>query len=320
MPKRRKVNVIYVADFGIDDVLGLMYAYASEEINIVAIVADYGNIPKHDALRNAAYIRQLTNHWEVPVFAGAAIPLTGIEPKFYHEIHGWSGLGPLNPSVSEYDFGNFFELYHFLQSFEESLVVANVGRCTSLATMFVMFPEIMEKVESFTVMGGAFFSPGNVTAVSEANFYGDPYAANLVLRQSSKPVQIIPLDITDYAIITPQMTWEIQSYLEARKHPFSTIFQPMLDYYYQGYKKLLHFSIGSPIHDVVALWSLRHHAQIRYERVPTIVVTAPGAAFGQSIGDFRRTKTMETYREHDVALHFSYTSFIQDFYKTMTSL
>ncbi len=27
--------------------------------------------------------------------------------------------------------------------------------------------------------GGAFFYPGNVTAVAEANFYADPYAAKL---------------------------------------------------------------------------------------------------------------------------------------------
>jgi purine nucleosidase len=38
--------------------------------------------------------------------------------------------------------------------------------------------EVMQRVKEFLVMGGAFFYPGNVTAVAE-DFYGDPYAANI---------------------------------------------------------------------------------------------------------------------------------------------
>lgn len=53
-------------------------------------------------------------------------------------------------------------------------------------------------------MGGAFLFPGNVTAVSEANFYGDPIAANIVMKYT-KNATIYPLNVTQRALITPEM-------------------------------------------------------------------------------------------------------------------
>lgn len=44
-------------------------------------------------------------------------------------------------------------------------------------------------------MGGAFWVPGNVTTVAEANFHGDPFAVNIVLTYATN-VTIIPLNAT----------------------------------------------------------------------------------------------------------------------------
>ena len=46
--------------------------------------------------------------------------------------------------------------------------------------------------------------PGNVTPVSEANFYGDPIAANIVMKYA-KNATIYPLNVTQQALITPEM-------------------------------------------------------------------------------------------------------------------
>ena len=79
-------------------------------------------------------------------------------------------------------------------------------------------------------MGGAFLHPGNVTPISEANFYGDPTAANIVL-QSIANMYIYPLNVTQYSIITPEST----EYIEAKgKAP---LVKPLFDHYYYGYYK-----------------------------------------------------------------------------------
>ena len=89
-------------------------------------------------------------------------------------------------------------------------------------------------------MGGAFLHPGNVTPISEANFYGDPAAANIVL-QSSPNMYIYPLNVTQYSIITPEMA----EYIEAKgKAP---LVKPLFDhYYYSYYKNALPHLKGSP--------------------------------------------------------------------------
>lgn len=139
------------------------------------------------------------------MFLGAEKPITGEEPTFYPEIHGVHGLGPLKPppmpdlegSLVE----NFHEVVNLIRQYKGELTIVNVGRLTSLATMFILYSRLMKQVKEIYIMGGAFWVPGDVTAVSEANFYGDPIAAKIVLRYA-KNVTIIPLNVTDRAIVT----------------------------------------------------------------------------------------------------------------------
>ena len=53
-------------------------------------------------------------------------------------------------------------------------------------------------------MEGAFFVPGNVTALAEANFFGDPTSSNYILTNVHN-LTITPLNVTQYAIIPPQV-------------------------------------------------------------------------------------------------------------------
>ncbi|PDX99501.1 hypothetical protein COM13_20060 [Bacillus pseudomycoides] len=39
------------------------------------------------------------------------------------------------------------------------------------AILFLLYPDVMDQVCAYYIMGGAFLFPGNVTPVSEANFY-----------------------------------------------------------------------------------------------------------------------------------------------------
>ena len=68
----------------------------------------------------------------------------------------------------------------------------------------------MEYIHSYYIMGGAFLYPGNVTPIAEANFYGDPGAANIVMRYA-KNLSIYPLNVTQSAIVTPEMVNYIHS-------------------------------------------------------------------------------------------------------------
>ncbi|CJC32457.1 purine nucleosidase [Streptococcus pneumoniae] len=101
-------------------------------------------------------------------------------------------------------------------------------------------------------MGGVFLEVGNVTPLAEANVYGDPIASKIVFHQA-KNLFIFPLNVTNKAVLTPN----VFNYIQANaKNPFHMIMKPMYDYYLSAYQKLNPSMEGPLLHDVVAISGL----------------------------------------------------------------
>jgi purine nucleosidase len=310
-------NVLFFSDFGVDDFVAIIYAYFNKDINIVGVVADYGNVSKDDAVRNAAYLREVTGV-ATPIFGGAHIPLTGEFPTYYPEVHGVEGLGPIIPTTEvSAVFENFDGIKKIIEKYKDDLSIVNVGRLSSLATAFILYPTYMEEVSEYYIMGGAFQVPGNITAVAEANIYGDPYAANIVLNMAPKSVKIFPLDVTRSALVSPMIIDDLDEFYQQTNNHVGKLVKPMVDYYYQFYKKNDPTISGSPLHDLFTLWATVNEKEISYSRVPVKIVVNQGCAFGQTIADFRKTIEKADYPYHEVALHYNYPTFIRSFYQTM---
>lgn len=316
MGKTKKVLIF--SDFGVDDIIALIYAYYSSEIEIVGIVADYGNIPKEDALRNIEFLNEVTGV-RLPTFGGAYTPLTGIEPAYFAEIHGPAGMGfivPPDNGVAEEAIENFYEVIPLIEKYKGELIILSVGRLTSLATIMVLAPNAIKDVKEFYIMGGAFLPPGNITAVAEANFYGDPYAANLVLKKSPKKLRILPLDVTKYALFSPGTINSLHQQFEQAGDRPGTLIKPMFDYYYSFYRRTYPNLSGAPIHDLLAMWAISDQAKIQYKDVPVTIGVNLGNTFGQSIGDFREGKEKEKWPVHQIAAAFHYPSFFNHILET----
>ena len=92
-------KVLLFGDIGIDDTVALIYARLNQAIEIVGLVADYGNVSREDAVSNIYYVMKLFDFPRgIPVVLGAEVPLTGEQPTYYPEIHGERGLGPIIPN------------------------------------------------------------------------------------------------------------------------------------------------------------------------------------------------------------------------------
>ncbi|MBS8264577.1 nucleoside hydrolase [Mesobacillus boroniphilus] len=311
-------KVLFFSDFGIDDNIAVLYAFFNKEIDLVGVVADYGNVSKQDALRNAAYLQKLTGRPDIPAFAGAELPLTGERPEYVPDVHGIEGLGPIIPDIEvDYTLENFHGIQEIIEKNPDEIIIVNVGRLSSLAAAFILYPETMKKVKDFYIMGGAFNEPGNVTPVAEANFYGDPYAANIVMAQAKPPVKIIPLNVTSGSIVTPALINELDEHYQSIGSEVGKLVKPMFDYYYKFYKGRNPDLTGAPLHDVLTLWALLNEERVVFHDIPVKIVVNRGEAFGQSIGDFRDSNDKADYPVHKVAVNFSYTNFIRDFFTTM---
>ncbi|WP_096269530.1 nucleoside hydrolase [Paucisalibacillus globulus] len=316
-------KVLLFGDIGIDDIVAIIYGYLNDEIDIVGVVTEYGNIPQKNALATVRYLNEqvltIEESQRATLIAGAENPMTAEPVEFFPEIHGEYGMGPITPENVQdgFELENFFTIIDLIDEYGDELYIVNIGRLTSLATMFLLYPERMKKIKQIYIMGGAFWEPGNVTAVSEANIHGDPVAAQIVLTYAEQ-VTIIPLNVTKNAIVTPEMV----NYID--QNGSVDIVKPMIDYYYDFYKKRDSSVQGSPLHDVLTLMAVNNEEMFTFEEYPVHVVQATkGTERGQTIADIRPFGNLEEETEkeimkHRIAFEFDYREFFRDFMTTMS--
>ena len=174
---------------------------------------------------------------------------------------------------------------------DDELIIVNIGRLTSLATMFILYNQLMQHIKEFHIMGGAFWVPGNVTTVAEANFQGDPFAVNIVLTYATN-VTIIPLNATQKAIVTPGMVEYIDSFGKMK------ILKPLMEYYTRFYQERDPSLLGSPVHDALTLMATMYPEMFIFASYPvTVVDKLDGPARGQSIVETR------PYENYDMFFH-----------------
>ncbi|MED3561155.1 nucleoside hydrolase [Bacillus xiapuensis] len=306
------VNVLMFTDPGIDDSFAIMYALLNPKINLVGIVSGYGNTPKEISVRNTVYLLNLGGREDIPIVAGAAGPISGEPVRFYPEIHGKEGLGPLKPpddikNVKVYDFNKILEI---ITQYRGNIVIVSIGRLTELALMFILYGnDALKDVSAFYIMGGAFLVPGNITAEAEANFYVDAIAANSVMEKAHK-VYLFPLNITNRAIITPEV---INFLSENSPTPFRPLIKPAFDYYFHAYQKNVPGIKGAPLHDVVPLMSLIDPDLVKFIS-RRVRVEEFGTAKGKSIADFRPKPDPEPIdsMEH-IGMEADYQKFVVQF-------
>ncbi|WP_226579800.1 nucleoside hydrolase [Halobacillus litoralis] len=299
-------KIILFADPGIDDSIAIMYALLNPKIQILAIVSSYGNVAKEQATNNVAYLLKLAGRSDVPVIGGANAPLDGEIPEFYPEIHGPDGLGPIQvPKTFKGELTNFSELYTLLRNHKD-ITIVDLGRNTSLASLFLLGNLLTENISEIFMMGGAFLVPGNVTPYAEANFYGDPVATNVVLSNLNN-IFIIPLNVTNKAIITPD---HVKKIMKESSNGLVNIMDDIMSYYISAYKKLVPGIKGAPLHDVLTLSLMVNPLMGKYAQREVEVLTSSEGR-GISVADFREN-SKPAEREIHICLEFDYPMFIED--------
>jgi len=309
-------KVLLFGDPGIDDAIGIIYALLHPQIDLIGVVTGYGNVDEKQATANASYLLQLAGRPDIPVIRGATGPFSGEVVTYYPEIHGEDGLGPIRPPENLVtNVQRFSAVHELIDKHKGDLSIVDTGRTTSLAVSFILSgAELLQSVKEIYLMGGAFNYPGNVTAVAEANFHGDPIATDLVLEKG-KNISIIPLNITNRAIVTPQMIDTIAAY---QSNPFSSLIKPIIDFYNEAYKDLIPGLNGSPMHDSVTLFAMMSPQYFQFISRRVRVDTSE-LSRGRTIADFRVKPDDEPPETLErIAVDFNYQAFANDFMNIMT--
>lgn len=204
-----KIPVIIDCDPGIDDVMALLLAFSSEELDIKLITTEPGNQTQNKTIYNA---RSFTSYMKQDIEIAR-----GLDEPFFRvlevaaEVHGESGLGDVilpEPILPESNRTAIDAMKDVLLRSEEEIVLIATGPLTNIGALFLAHPEVKKKIKFISYMGGAAVG-GNMTPTSEFNVYVDPHAAEIVFR-SGVPIVMSGLDVTHKAYITLDEVAEIE--------------------------------------------------------------------------------------------------------------
>ena len=192
-------------DTGIDDALALLYACAEAPKRILGVSSVVGNVSMAAATRNTRAVLALAGRANIPVWPGAAAPLSTVASDA-RAVHGETGLGyavlpeATEPAHSAHAVDALVAAAH---AHPGRLILVATGPLTNIALAVMREPELPRLVKRFVIMGGAYSGPGNVTPSAEFNIWHDPEAARIVFRAfggpGGTPIVAIELDVTRMA-------------------------------------------------------------------------------------------------------------------------
>ena len=298
MSGRKKL--ILDLDTGIDDALALAYALGSPEVELVGIIASYGNVTLHRAERNARAVLEALGHPEVPVFRGADRALSAegefAPSDFCAAAGGWCYSAPRD--------GMAF-LARSVDAYGDDLLYVPTGPLTNLAMALVREPRLARVLPCVTFMGGALAVPGNVTPCAEANIHNDPEAADVALSLGLR-LRMIGLDVTHQAILTRDDTasWRELGTTAGR------LYADMTDHYIGTYEQNNPHMGGCALHDPLAVAAAIDPSLVDCLRT-NLRVDLSGATRGRTVCDPRRLRDAE--KNHEVALAVDVPRFLRLF-------
>ena len=245
-----KKKMILDLDTGVDDALALAYAVADPEVDLIGIVASYGNNLLDVCAENSLKLLELLGQTDVPVYKG--LPHSSTTDSFEvmqvsKDIHGNNGIGdvelptPKRAVEAESGVDFYIEAAH---KYGKDLIIIPTGPMTNLAAALEKDPEIAHLIGNVTFMGGALTVEGNVTDVAEANINQDAKAANTVL-QSDLPLTMVGLDVTLRTLLTKKETQQWRDLGTKAGKAYADI----TDFYIDAYYNLGIDKNGCALHD-----------------------------------------------------------------------
>lgn len=275
-------KVIIDTDPGIDDALAVLYAFASPDIEVVAMTSIFGNCLTPRATANIGVLQQFSEQ-AVPIGIGAHLPLFGPWHPPATFVHGEDGFGDCDRSVAKFpaapDGPRAAQLIvDTVRATPGEITIVALGPLTNLALALAIEPRVADWTQEVVIMGGALGVPGNASPVAEANIIHDPYAAQQVLA-ASWPTVLVPLDVTMGVLMPPAFLDGLGATGEPGR------FLREITRFYEQFHRTKGVE-GIHAHDPTAMLWLSVPEAFSIDEGP-VTVAVGGPAHGQTITDLR---------------------------------
>ncbi|MBB5377229.1 purine nucleosidase [Deinococcus metalli] len=271
--------VILDGDPGHDDVVNILLALASPELDVLGVTSVFGNVGLDRTTRNALITRELSGR-DVPVYAGADRPLVSARISA-EAVHGESGLdGPHLPTPTrgtEDEHAVEF-IVRTVRAHPRPVTLVPTGPLTNVALALRLAPDIAANIEQIVWMGGS-TDTGNWTPAAEFNALADPHAAHIVFG-SGVPITMIGLNASHQAIAHPA---RVQAF-RALGTPVGDFVAELLAFFADHHRERYGWD-GGALHDPLTVaWLLRPELFVTRPMHVQIDVT-DGPSAGRTVAD-----------------------------------
>jgi purine nucleosidase len=273
-----KKKVIFDTDPGVDDAMALLFLKGRADVELLAITTVFGNAHVDITTRNALYMCDRFGI-AAPVHRGADDPLIQMRLEAPAFVHGHDGLGDVGVADAfrgEPAAGAAHErIIELVRANPGEICILAVGPLTNLALALQADPVIAGLVREVVIMGGAFWTNGNVSPVAEANIRCDPHAADIVFT-AGWPLSAVGLDVTHETVLSREAAAALAEQNEAGRFLWE------ISRSYEALYQTRNGFAGCALHDVTAAIRLVRPDLFQEKCGPVRVVT-DGIAVGQTI-------------------------------------
>jgi len=283
--------ILIDTDPSVDDAVAIMMALGSPaELEVLAITTVAGNVPLALTTRNALKTLELAGRLDVPVFAGAAGPLSGVLRTAEH-VHGDSGLDGYDlPEPSAGPSPGFApdKIVELVMARPPGAVtVCAIAPLTNIALALAQAPQLATRLREIVIFGGARREGGNITPAAEFNLFVDPEAAHQVFS-SGAPVTLIPLDCSHQALTTAPRLNALRAVGTARAEALYHLLA-----FNKRFHERRHGTDGAPLHDPLTVTYLLRPELFSGRRVAVAVERDSPLTRGMSVMDWWRVTQAE---------------------------
>lgn len=274
----KKISVIIDCDPGCDDAVALLMGYQEKRLNILGVTVSAGNVSLENTSQNALRLTALFSK-DIPVVKGLNGPLMR-EIVTASEVHGDSGIGGVVLPRTDKEFHKLSAVEFIaetLRNTQEKVVIVITGPMTNIGAFLLSYPELKEKIEYFSIMGGSSIG-GNITPAAEFNIYVDPEAAKIVFG-SGVPIVMSGLDVTLKALAYGKDIEGLRNLGNSGGEIAAEVIEHAFGFHKDSGKT------GVPLHDPCALAYVTHPELFKGEMAHVVVETRGEHTLGETVVD-----------------------------------
>ncbi|XP_066296770.1 nucleoside hydrolase-like isoform X1 [Branchiostoma lanceolatum] len=194
--------VILDVDPGIDDAIAMLMVLSQPAVRVLAVTCVRGNARDvQQGCRNALRVLRVAGRMDISLYVGASLQLMGHDVFDHTYWSGVDGMGDV-PDVNAPDYSLINQSEHaaltliqMSKAYPNQITLIALGPLTNVALARRMDPDISSRFKEIIIMGGNIRGVGNMDIAAEFNFWMDPEAAQVVLREYKCPMKVVPWEV-----------------------------------------------------------------------------------------------------------------------------